>query len=122
MPGPGSSQPVRGAPSFSARRVYRCAAFTGLLASGETTARVSGLGECTAEYQGLAHPGRRAQHREPMAGLDGMDQPRDGLVVARHMDIRPTAVDKGITVQSPMLDPAHARPFSRKRCRPDRTR
>src|SRR5271157_2835885 len=75
---------------------------------GETTARGSRLGERTAEHQGLAHPGRRAQHREPMPGLDGMNQPRDGLLMSRHRYIGTTALDKGIPVQSPVNDPTHA--------------
>ena len=59
---------------------------------GETTARVSRLGECTAEHQGLAHPGRGAGHREPMPGLDGMNQPRDGLLMSRHRYIGSTVL------------------------------
>src|SRR5271157_118857 len=75
---------------------------------GETAARVSRLGECTAEHQGLAHPGRRAQDGEPMPGLDGMNQPCDGLLVAWHRYIGATTLHKGITVQSPVNDPTHA--------------
>ena len=83
----------------------------GLLTMAKRRARVSRLGECTAEHQRLAHPGRCAQDREPMPGLDGMNQPRDGLLMPRHRDIGATALDKGIPVQSPVIDPTHASPL-----------